>query len=90
MLLVGMRLKIGNVLTSEMTRSVTMTKTWQKKKYTAVGVMEFDMFVEFDEDDIPAGMDEWEYARHLADMGQWEEEAHGGDFRICDVMEDVE
>jgi hypothetical protein len=52
--------------------------------------MEFDMFVEFDEDDIPAGMDEWEYARHLADMGQWEEEAHGGDFRICDVMEDVE
>lgn len=64
-----------------------MPKTWQKKRYTAVGVMEFDMFVEFDEDDIPAGMDEWEYARHLADMGQWEEEAHGGDFRICDVME---
>ena len=45
------------------------------------------MFVEFDEDDIPAGMDEWEYARHLADHGQWEKEAHGGDFRICDVME---
>ena len=58
-----------------------------KKKYIAVGVMEFDMFVEFDADDIPAGMDEWEYARHLADMGQWEEEAQGGDFRICDVME---
>ena len=58
-----------------------------KKRYTAVGVMEFDMFVEFDEDDIPAGMDEWEYARHLADHGQWEEEAHGGDFRICDVIE---
>ncbi len=64
-----------------------MSKTWQKKRYTAVGVMEFDMFVEFDEDDIPAGMDEWEYARHLADHGQWEKEAHGGDFRICDVME---
>ena len=59
----------------------------RKKRYTAVGVMEFDMFVEFDADDIPAGMDEWEYARHLADMGQWEEEAQGGDFRICDVME---
>ena len=58
-----------------------------KKKYIAVGVMEFDMFVEFDADDIPAGMDEWEYARHLADMGQWEEEAQGGDFRICDVMD---
>lgn len=67
-----------------------MPKTWQKKRYTAVGVMEFDMFVEFDEDDIPAGMDEWEYARHLADMGQWEEEAQGGDFRICDVMENEE
>jgi hypothetical protein len=61
-----------------------------KKKYIAVGVMEFDMFVEFDEDDIPAGHDEWEYARHLADMGQWEEEANGGDFRICDVMENEE
>ena len=61
-----------------------------KKRYTAGGVMEFDMFVEFDEDDIPAGMDEWEYARHLADMGQWEEEAQGGDFRICDVMENEE
>jgi hypothetical protein len=61
-----------------------------KKKYIAVGVMEFDMFVEFDEDDIPAGMDEWEYARHLADHGAWEEEAHGGDFRICDVMENEE
>ena len=67
-----------------------MPKTWQKKRYTTVGVMEFDMFVEFDEDDIPAGMDEWEYARHLADMGQWEEEAQGGDFRICDVMENEE
>ena len=24
-----------------------------KKRYTAVGVMEFDMFVEFDDSDIP-------------------------------------
>ena len=64
-----------------------MSKTWQKKRYTAVGVMEFDMFVEFDESDIPADMDEWQYARHLADEGVWEEEACGGDFRICDVME---
>ena len=61
-----------------------------KKKYIAVDVMEFDMYVQFDEDDIPAGMDEWEYARHLADHGAWEEEAHGGDFRICDVMENEE
>ena len=59
-----------------------------KKRYTAVGVMEFDMFVEFDDSDIPADMDEWQYARHLADEGAWEEEACGGDFRICDVMEE--
>ena len=36
----------------------------------------------------PADMDEWQYARHLADEGVWEEEACGGDFRICDVMEE--
>ena len=59
-----------------------------KKRYTAVGVMEFDMFVEFDDSDIPADMDEWQYARHLADEGVWEEEANSGDFRICDVMEE--
>ena len=58
-----------------------------RKKYIAVGVMELDMYVEFDEDDIPAGHDEWEYARQLADMGQWREEINGGDFRICQVME---
>jgi hypothetical protein len=69
---------------------MAMSKTWQKKKYTAVGVMEFDMYVEFNEDDIPVGMDEWEYARQLADEGAWKEEINGGDFRICDVMEDVE
>ena len=57
-----------------------------KKKYIAVGVMEFDMYVQFDEDDIPAGMDEWEYARHLADMGDWSEYQHSGDFRIFDVQ----
>lgn len=48
--------------------------------------MEFDMWVEFNASDIPAGMDEYDYARHLADMGSWhEEEALSGDFRIYDV-----
>ena len=59
-----------------------------KKRYTAVGVMEFDMFVEFDDNDIPTDWDEWQYARHLADEGVWEEEIGGGYFRICDVMEE--
>lgn len=56
------------------------------KKYHATGVIEFDMWVEFDEDEIPAGMDEWEYARMLADYGSWQqEEWPSGDFRVCDV-----
>jgi len=58
------------------------------KKYIAIGVIEFDMYVEFNEDDIPAGHDEWEYAHKLADMGEWIEEINGGDFRICQVIED--
>ena len=57
------------------------------KKYRAVAVMEFDMFVEFDEEDIPAGMDEWEYAHYLAEYGDFEQEPNGGDFRIYDVQE---
>jgi len=56
------------------------------KKYRATAVMEFDMYVEFDADDIPAGMDEWEYAQHLAEMGSYIEEKFGGDFRIVDVV----
>lgn len=60
------------------------------KKYRATAVMEFDMYVEFDADDIPAGMDEWEYAQHLADMGSYLEEPNGGAFRICDVQGDDE
>jgi len=58
------------------------------KKYRATAVMEFDMYVEFDEADIPAGMDEWEYAHLLAEYGDYQEEANGGAFRICDVQED--
>jgi len=57
-----------------------------KKRYTATADMVVAMKVEFDEDDIPAGMDEWEYAHHLAEMGQFQEEKFGGDFRIVDVV----
>jgi len=56
------------------------------KRYLGKAVMEFDMWVEFNASDIPAGMDEYDYARHLADMGSWhEEEPLSGDFRIYDV-----
>ena len=46
------------------------------------------MEVEFDEDEIPAGMDEWDYAHELAEYGQYEEQPNGGDFRIYDVVHD--
>lgn len=56
------------------------------RKYLAKGVMEVDMYVEFNADDVPAGMDEYEYARHLADLGRWHnEEPYSGDFRVYDV-----
>jgi len=56
------------------------------KKYLAKGTMEVDMYVEFDADNIPAGMDKFEYARHLADLGQWKnEEPYSGDFRVYEV-----
>ena len=57
-----------------------------KKRYRGEAVMEFDMWIEFDESEIPAGMDEWEYARHLAEMGEWSEYENAGDFRIYDVQ----
>ena len=43
------------------------------KKYTALAEMSVAMEVEFDESEIPAGMDEWDYAHHLADMGAFVE-----------------
>lgn len=57
------------------------------KKYTALAEMSVAMEVEFDESEIPAGMDEWDYAHHLADMGAFVEKRNGGDFLICDVYQ---
>ena len=44
-----------------------------KKRYTALAEMSLAYEVEFDEDEIPAGMDEWEYARQLAEQGAYTE-----------------
>lgn len=60
----------------------------RKKRYTALAEMSIAMEVEFDEDEIPAGMDEWDYAHELAEYGQYEEQPNGGDFRIYDVVHD--
>lgn len=60
------------------------------KKYIALADMNIGMSVEFDETEIPAGMNEWDYARHLAEMGEFVEEYCGGEFRITDVMENDE
>ncbi len=56
------------------------------KKYRALADMVVAFEVEFDEDEIPAGMDEWEYASYLAEMGEYQEQPNGGDFRIVDVV----
>ena len=56
------------------------------KKYLAKGTMEVDMYVEFEADAIPAGMDEFEYAHHLADLGHWKnEEPYSGGFHVHEV-----
>lgn len=57
------------------------------KKYKALADMSVAMSVEFDEEEIPAGWSAYEYAQHLAEMGDFVEEINGGDFRITDIME---
>ena len=59
------------------------------KKYTALAEMSVAYEVEFDESEIPAGMDEWEYAHHLAEQGAYIECENGGDFKIYDVVSDT-
>ena len=56
------------------------------KKYKALAEMSVAMEVEFDESEIPAGMDEWDYAHQLAEMGDFVEKRNGGDFLICDIV----
>lgn len=61
----------------------------RKKRYLAKGVVEYDIWVEFDASEIPAGLDEYKYARDLlswTDMKKWhEEEPLSGDFRVTSV-----
>jgi|TARA_B110000977_G_C10996225_1_gene461972 hypothetical protein len=55
------------------------------KKYRGVATMSIDMFVEFDEVDIPLDMDEHSFAEFLAHTGEWQEEPASGDFKIYEV-----
>ncbi len=57
------------------------------KKYRGIATMSIDMFVEFDEVDIPLDMDEHSFAEFLAHTGEWQEEPASGDFKIYEVME---
>ena len=59
-----------------------------KKRYKALAEMSLAYEVEFDEDEIPAGMDEWDYANELAEQGAYTECENGGDFKVYDVVED--
>lgn len=56
------------------------------KKYIGKATMSIDMFVEFDETEIPLDMDEHSFAEFLAHSGEWQEEPASGDFRIYEVM----
>ena len=57
------------------------------KKYRGIATMSIDMFVEFDEVDIPLDMDEHSFAEFLAHTGEWQGEPASGDFKIYEVME---
>ena len=55
-------------------------------KHKALAEMSVAMEVEFDESEIPAGMDKWDYAYQLAETGAFVEKKNGGDFLICDIV----
>ena len=58
------------------------------KKYKVLADLEIAHEVEFDEDEIPAGMDEWDYAHELAEMGAYREVPNGREFVICDIVKE--
>jgi len=56
-------------------------------KYKALAEMTTGFEVEFDEVDIPTGMTAYDYAQHLAELGEYEEVPHSGEFDVYEVME---
>lgn len=60
------------------------------KKYIVLADMSIAMKAEFNESDIPEGMDEWEYANQLAEEGAFTEVENGGDFSVYDVVLDTD
>jgi len=56
------------------------------KRYKALAEMSTVFTVEFEDTEIPAGMDEYAYAQHLAEMGEFQELDHLGEFKIYEVM----
>ena len=57
------------------------------KRYKAYADVSSVFTVYFDESDIPAGMDEYDYAQYLAEMGEFIEQPNSGEFDIYNVVE---
>ena len=62
-----------------------------KKRYTAKATVSTDLEYEFDEDEIPEGMDVWEYVKDHVDGGDFTDVDpyyFGQDWYLYDIVEE--
>jgi hypothetical protein len=61
-----------------------------KKRYTALATVSTDLEYEFDEDEVPEGMDVWEYVKDYVDGGDFTEVDHyyGHEWNLYDIVEE--
>ena len=61
-----------------------------KKRYRALATVSTDLEYEFDEDEVPEGMDVWEYVKAYVDGGDFPEVDHyyGHDWNLYDIVEE--
>ena len=61
-----------------------------KKRYRALATVSTDLEYEFDEDEVPEGMDVWEYVKVYVDGGDFTEVDHyyGHDWNLYDIVEE--
>ena len=61
-----------------------------KKRYRALATVSTDLEYEFDEDEVPEGMDVWEYVKDHVDGGDFTEVDHvyGHDWNLYDIVEE--
>ena len=61
-----------------------------KKRYTALATVSTDLEYEFDEDEVPEGMDVWEYVKDHVDGAYFTEVDHyyGHEWNLYDIVEE--